>query len=361
MRILFLNYETALGSAVHASAVFASLLKSKRPLEIDLLAGGIAYDVLKNHPVFYKTWKSPNPIFYFKEALIWAYQNRKQLRTYDKIIFNSGNCRTKTILFSYFLKTKSREGFAINNRLLNKYLVFDNAYSIIYNNLQVVKLVDDTIDLVYKPEVWYNNNDMLKSYNWVRGISEYDKRPIIGFFSGTSGGQPSNWFDDRFIDVAKRLIKELGAYCVFFGGKSDELKIKTISELVGSESLESLAGKTSIAELAAHVAVCDLIISVDTGGMHVSWAVDVPLLVIASAAQPKHTWLPLHHKNATVIRKDEKVACALCNKRFCATMECMQAISVSEVVNTAKYKLLNYRVFDRQVRLKNWVNKVDIT
>jgi ADP-heptose:LPS heptosyltransferase len=97
----------------------------------------------------------------------------------------------------------------------------------------------------------------------------------------------------------------------------------------------NLAGKTTIPELAGVACQADLMISVDTGTLHIGRALGVPMVILASAYQTPTEWLPLGHEKFLILRRDY-VPCALCWKSSCATMECMQEISVDDVVEAVE-------------------------
>lgn len=359
MRILFFNFETALGSAIHASPVYASLFTQASDLEINLLSNSLALDVLGNHPVFHKVWVSPNPYRFFYKTCIWLLKNRNGLGKFDKIIFSSGNSRTKLLLLSFLIKAKSREGFAIKKQLLNKVIEYDDRISLIANNLKVIELLGNGIKITQtKPEIWIGQNDFSKAQQILNHLTNGEiSRKRIGFFAGTSGGHPNNWFLERFINLSKKLINETGAICFFFGGEKDKESNELIVNSIG-ENAFSLSGKTTIRELTSFCASLDLLITLDTGGMHVGWAAEVPMIVLGHAAEPKHVWLPLESEIIKIIRKDEMVPCALCKKHFCATRECMDAISEKEVFDLALNFLNQTDINQRGIRNQQMIREL---
>src|SRR5579859_6339862 len=103
----------------------------------------------------------------------------------------------------------------------------------------------------------------------------------------------------------------------------------------------SAAGRTDIPRLAALLGLCDLLVTLDTGTMHVGRAVGVPMVVIAPAKNPAHEWLPIGKKHIRILmRKD--IPCARCGKTYCATRECMDEIGVPEVVEAIKAHLTEF-------------------
>jgi ADP-heptose:LPS heptosyltransferase len=173
----------------------------------------------------------------------------------------------------------------------------------------------------------------------------------------TSGGQPSRWFDERFVEVADRIAGALGAHVLFVGTQSEVAAIEAIQRRMTNPSL-SLAGRTNVSELAALLCHCDLAVTLDTGPMHIGRAVELPMVVIASAWQPAHEWLPLGTEWITILRHQE-AACASCTISSCPTRACMMRIGVEEVIAAVEALIVRYPALEasRQRRISNSLSK----
>jgi ADP-heptose:LPS heptosyltransferase len=355
MRILSLNYETALGSAVHATPVFAAIRKQKPGWEIHVACSGISADLLSSNPHIDKLWITPHVLQNTIESYLWFIRNRMNMGKFDMILFNSGNSRTKVNIASRLIRGKSRNGFSVRPFLVNSHLQYNDDISLIENNLMILDLLDLPASTDAYPEIWISKSEAAQAMKWCKSITGNNSAPVIGFFAGTSGGHPNQWYDDRFISVANEVTRTLGANSVFFGGPKDAAH----AELLASQCLKnaiSVAGKTTVTQLAAYTAVCDLILTVDTGGMHVAWAAGTPVVVLGHAANPRHIWHPHDYPLMKIIRKDEKVSCALCRKHYCSTRECMSEISTQEVISTVLNQLENFSASEtgRLARINKW-------
>src|SRR5262249_25725239 len=130
------------------------------------------------------------------------------------------------------------------------------------------------------------------------------------------------------------------AQLIFVGTKTENARIEKIRDAMTSPSY-SAAGQTDIPGLAALLSKCDLLITLDTGTMHVGRSVNIPMVVIAPAKNPLYEWLPPERKNLKVlIQKD--ILCACCRKPFCPTRECMDEIQAGEVFKAAVPQLQNF-------------------
>jgi ADP-heptose:LPS heptosyltransferase len=261
---------------------------------------------------------------------------------FDIILFNSGNSRTKIHIASRLLRGKKRSGFSVRAWLVNSSIKYNDDLSLIANNLKILGLLSLPVSTCGFPEIWISKYEAKQAIKWRHTLYNTSRSPIVvGFFAGTSGGHPNQWYDDRFITVANELSRSLGTSSVFFGGPKDVTHAGELASQCDHNAI-SLAGKTSVTQLAAYIGVCDLIITVDTGGMHVAWAAGTPVVVLGHAANPYHIWLPDNNPLIKVIRKDYMIPCALCRKHYCATRECMDEISKDEVVVAALQQLQNF-------------------
>ncbi|MFC1549349.1 lipopolysaccharide heptosyltransferase II [Nitrospirota bacterium] len=177
------------------------------------------------------------------------------------------------------------------------------------------------------------------------------KRPILGINPGASYGSAKQWLPERFTEVARRTIKELGGSVVVFGGPG-EIDIasdiaKPLREHENAGRVMGLAGKTSLRELMALMSECDVVLSNDSGPMHIADALAVPLVAIFGSTSPELTGprKPSSH----VIRAS--VDCSPCFKRKCPDkgLTCMETIETNEVFEIIRKSLLSQKAvfFDR--------------
>ena len=95
----------------------------------------------------------------------------------------------------------------------------------------------------------------------------------------------------------------------------------------------NLCGKTNFIELADLLRRCDLLISADSGPVHVAAAVDTPVVGLYSARDYPGFWYP-YGSDHIVLRKD--LPCQTCFLTECTTMRCMDEITVDDVVEACQ-------------------------
>ncbi len=143
------------------------------------------------------------------------------------------------------------------------------------------------------------------------------------------------WPKENFARLADCLLN-LGVTIVFTGRAEDQEDIKKICTLMRS-NMEgiNLAGQTRLKELAALFSLADLIITTDTGPMHLAAAVHVPLIALFGPTAP---WRTGPYGNGHIIIR-KNLPCSPCFQKSCPRGRCMQEITVEEVLAAAAKKL----------------------
>jgi lipopolysaccharide heptosyltransferase II len=136
---------------------------------------------------------------------------------------------------------------------------------------------------------------------------------------------------ERFAGVAERLARDHGWHIVFTGSADEAPLINAIRASMESPSI-SLAGSLELDELVALLAVAPLLISNNTGPVHLAAAVGTPVVDLYALTNFQHTpWaVP-----ARVLSHD--VPCRGCRKSTCPMGHhlCLRGVSVEEVVAAA--------------------------
>ncbi len=143
------------------------------------------------------------------------------------------------------------------------------------------------------------------------------------------------WMPSRFAQVADRLIAEQGARICIVAGPSDTRYAQEMAQAMQQPALNT-AGKLAIRELAALLSRCRLLISNDSGPVHIAAALGVPVVDIFGRNQrglsPKR-WGPLG-KGHVILHKE--VGCVTCLAHNCdIEFLCLTSLSVDEVYRAA--------------------------
>ena len=117
--------------------------------------------------------------------------------------------------------------------------------------------------------------------------------PLFALNPGAEYGAAKRWPAERFVEAAVSLHKRTGCRWVVLGGRADvELTgdiAKQIAARTSAAFVTSVSGQTSLRELCAVLKACALVITNDTGPMHVAAALGVPLVVPFGSTSPELT------------------------------------------------------------------------
>jgi heptosyltransferase-2 len=157
------------------------------------------------------------------------------------------------------------------------------------------------------------------------------RRFLIGICPGASFGAAKRWLPDRYANLADRLIDALGADVLIFGSRAETPLADAVARAMAHTPV-LVAGKTTLREFMALLARCHLVVTNDSGPMHLAAALGLPLLAIFGSTNERATG-PLGLR-ARVIK--HPVECGPCGLRQCPIdFRCMTGISVDDVYMAA--------------------------
>lgn len=164
---------------------------------------------------------------------------------------------------------------------------------------------------------------------------KFDK-PTLGINGGAAFGSAKQWYPERFAQVAASYSN---VYDIIILGAPNEIEIanKIEEELIslGVKNYTNLAGKTTIKELCANIGGCSLMLTNDSGPMHIAAAYQIPTVAIIGPTEYKQTY-PWMNKKGKIVRHD--LECSPCVKRECPLKhhDCMRGITSLEVIEAVK-------------------------
>jgi heptosyltransferase II len=137
------------------------------------------------------------------------------------------------------------------------------------------------------------------------------------------------WPKERFAQLADRLIEEFSAKVVICGAPKDVGLAKEIASLMQNKPV-ILAGETNLKQLGALFERANVVVSGDSGPMHIACAVGTPSVVLFGPTSAEITG-PRSQAKCVIIQKP--IGCQIpCYKIDCTENRCMRIISVEEVV-----------------------------
>ena len=159
-----------------------------------------------------------------------------------------------------------------------------------------------------------------------------DEKSIYVLCPGAEYGVTKRWPTGHFASLAQHLINnEPNANIILLGGKGDHaLGEEIISQVKNTAQIQNWCGETSLDEAIALIGMSKVLVSNDSGLMHIGAALKVPQVAIFGSSDPHHT-PPLSDK-AKVIWLN--LPCSPCHKRECPLghLKCLKDISPSTVL-----------------------------
>ena len=155
----------------------------------------------------------------------------------------------------------------------------------------------------------------------------YSNERIVGL---NPGGDRENkrWNPANFAIVGDKIIEEFNAKIILLGGPGEENIARQIENKMRN-GVVNLAGKLNLNELTYIISKFDLLVTNDSGPMHIAAGVRTPLVAIFGPQNPAIVGPYTSEKLYGVLYKE--VNCRPCNKKRCARRICLDLITSDEV------------------------------
>ncbi|MBI5626800.1 MAG: lipopolysaccharide heptosyltransferase II [Nitrosomonadales bacterium] len=296
---------------------------------IDVMAPPWTEKLLRQMPEVHEVIINPFP--HGALQLAARYRLGKQLRTarYDRAIVLPNSW--KSALVPFFAHIPLRTGFVGESR----YLLLNDARKLDKQKLPLMverfaQLAEDAQSDIPRPLAnpklaisEAQRNAALRKLNLTLD------QPVAVFCPGAEYGPAKRWPAAYYANVAQRLQQHGYAVWLIGSGK-DKHAADEINELAGSHCI-NLCGRTDLDDAIALLASAKLVISNDSGLMHLAAALDRPMLALFGSSSPQFT--PPLSAQAQVIKLD--IECIPCFERVCPLVHfnCMMQLTPDMVWN----------------------------
>ena len=151
--------------------------------------------------------------------------------------------------------------------------------------------------------------------------------PKLALCPGAEYGPAKRWLPERFAEVAAAVTAQRHVQWILFGTQADAEIGASIATALGDSCVNRI-GQTSLEQLADELGDCRLLLTNDTGTMHLATLLDVPVVAVFGSTEHRLTG-PLGPGHIVVRRH---VACSPCFLRECPIdFRCMHSVSSEEV------------------------------
>lgn len=176
-----------------------------------------------------------------------------------------------------------------------------------------------------KPRLFLTEKEIEDAKTLLQQLGISPQHQLVGINPGAAYGSAKCWLPDRFRKVTEKLLKNEDVRIIYFGDQASMPLVKEICQ--GLPSVINLAGLTSLRELAALISLCTVLLTNDSGPMHIAAAVGTPLVALFGSTNEIVTG---PYKTGKIIHKH--VECSPCYRRVCPIdFKCMKQIETDEV------------------------------
>ena len=152
---------------------------------------------------------------------------------------------------------------------------------------------------------------------------------LIGLCPGAEYGPAKRWLPERFAEAATKITAQSSAQWILFGTKNDAAIGEQIAAAIGHHCVNRI-GQTTLDQLIDELRQCSLLLTNDTGTMHLAALLGIPVVAVFGSTEPRLTG-PLG--NGHIILRHH-VECSPCFLRECPIdFRCMKAVGTDEVAN----------------------------
>jgi heptosyltransferase-2 len=312
------------GDMVMAQSLFIALKQQHPDCVIDVLAPVWSLQLLQRMPEVNQALAMPFGHGQFDLLGRLRLGRNLQAHQYDQAIVLPNSW--KSALIPFFANIPKRTGYIGEMRwgLLNDGRKLDKAL-LTMTVQRFVALADVAVTNYAFPKLAIS----LEQQQAV--IEKYSinlQQKILALCPGAEYGPAKRWPIEHFADVASQMAAK-GWQVWLMGSDKDQ----TVTEQINSQSNQvcrNFSGQTSLAEAVDLMSLANVVVSNDSGLMHVAAALDKKLIALYGSSDPGFT--PPLHADATIINLN--LECSPCFKRECPLghTQCLVGISPDQVI-----------------------------
>ncbi|MBA3581029.1 MAG: lipopolysaccharide heptosyltransferase II [Gammaproteobacteria bacterium] len=317
------------GDMVMAQALFISLKQQNPDCIIDVVAPAWSVALLARMPEVRNSWTLAAA--HGELALMKRWRLGKQLRAEQYTHAITLPRSFKAALVPWFARVPQRIGFNSELRwgLLNDRRVLDRQHL----NQTVKRFVAlglsrtdaATAFMIPQPRlrIDLDNQQLL-----LQRLNLNSKKPIVAMMPGAEYGPAKQWPLEYFAELAQQLAVQ-GYQTWILGSTKDKPAGQMIVDLANITSVRNLCGETRLEDVIDLLASAQVVVSNDSGLMHIAAAVNVPVVAIYGSSSPTFTPPLSHHAEIMY----QGLSCSPCFERHCPLghYNCLREISAADV------------------------------
>ena len=333
MRRILLIRLSSLGDILLLTPLVNLLRRACPNAEIDVLTKAEFRDLLRSHPAITRllTFDSEQPL---RDTL-----SGLRAETYDLAL--DLHCTPRSQLLLRILR--ARRKLTYNKRVLRRALLVRLGWNTLRNLTPVPELYAAPFrrlglkGSLGPPTMYLDSGSAKEAEDYIAHyLPEALSRPLLAVAPGARW-PTKRWPVERFAAVAQELAREEGAAVVVLGGPDEAQLASALCDGLDVPAING-AGTLTLMHSAALMSRCRLLISNDSGLMHMAAALQVPVVAIFGPTVQEFGFYPFQAR-AEVL--SEPLPCRPCSTKGsmrCPKVHhaCMQDISSARVLAAAR-------------------------
>ena len=283
MRRLLVVKTSAIGDVIHALPVVQAIKDAAPGITLDWVVRARSADVLRGNPAIDTLHILPDKP---GAGDLLALRREMHAAHYDIALDMQGLALSGLITFLSGAPVRvgwdrGREGNALflTHPLVPGKAPVRHEIDLLYGFAEALGAY--TAHPEYTPQPYLAAEGAAKAAQWLQSLT----RPRVALNVGASRAY-KRWPAERWGEVARGLVED-GLGLVFIGDKNDAAVVAELAPTLPGGSFVNLSGQTTLRELASVLAACDLLVSGDSGPMHLAVAVGTPTVALFGATDPK--------------------------------------------------------------------------
>ena len=342
-KILIIRFSS-MGDVIIASPLIRVLRAAYPKAQIDFLVKSEYADLVRFNPhlssiVELKTVDKDE----LKEL------KRSLCRTHYDIIFDIHNSLRSRYLLWFSGAKYTR---VINKRVIRRFFLIKFKWNFYGNIISVADRYLETAKTFHISndgqglEIFVNE-ESVSTVKAMMGKYRLERYDLVIGLAPSARHYTKRWLPERYVELGTEIAKKFSAKLLIFGSKNEQDYCGDIAQMInanlGSTAAESFAGKLTLLETAAVLDGCSLVITNDSGIMHLAAARKKKVIAIFGSTVKEFGFFPYGTDNAVV--ENENLSCRPCSHiglEKCPRnhFKCMKDIYAGDVLNVI-YKMLD--------------------
>ena len=327
---------SSIGDIILASPLIRLLKTKFPPAQIDFVIKKIYFDLVSDNP-----YLNDIKVLDTNSGFQSLRQLKREIRAanYDLIIDIHKNFRSFFLRFASGAKNVKKynkmrwQRFLLIKTKINLYPGITPVYKRYLRSVADLGIVDDNKGL----EFFISSDVQERIQKDLRKRGLAIRKYTIGIAPG-AGFATKRWFPERFAEIADVLQQEYNASIILFGDKND-LQISQIVITSMQSKAINITGEYSLMESAAALNCCDIVISNDTGLMHLASALGKKVVAIFGATTEELGFFPVGVQSRVVQHNIGCRPCTHIGSKKCPKghFKCMKLIDTNLVLQEVKH------------------------